>query len=289
MDNTLIVCDMDVVKSSPLIDRSKHLKTCTSFVCPDCNQMVGDIAEHTDQYCIEKLKSENKLLVDRLSKQTLRSNLITFESIRKYLDPLFETIDRKDIKEMITNFFSNPNAKKEFFFGAKECREYILPNTATIDVFRGDLSGDHLTYNKLMCYLGYKNRQFVVSGDAVEPNFWRMVTISNKFPNSFKYYLHFGIQFTFRESSEEVRRDIIIAINLMDMCLINFRDDRLKSGLIYRSIAHVIDSRPPIYRPLYTDLVKTAGRPLVKETEEKYSSLFLRVFSDIRFIYRKEL
>ena len=141
-----------------------------------------------------------------------------------------------------------------------------------------------MTFNKVCAYVGELNRS-LNEDQRVVPHLYNEILFGESAPAPpllFRYYFHFGIQFIFTESAEHIQRNILIAINCMDMCLENYSGNRLKERKDFRTVQAFLDSN--CHRRLYKDLNKTVGNTLVKEIEDKFQTLYNQIYPNIYFV-----
>jgi hypothetical protein len=76
-----------------------------------------------------------------------------------HLDPYFGGLADTEMQSLFKRFLMSPqNTKSELFKDRSTMSFITLSNGANIEVFRGDLSENYLTFNKLCAYLGRMNQ-----------------------------------------------------------------------------------------------------------------------------------
>jgi hypothetical protein len=113
----------------------------------------------------------------------------------------------------------------------------------------------------------------------VIPGFAKDVVITIKAPNNFSYYLYHGVWFEFRQSNNPLT--IYLAINAIDLCLINYT--RLQDRSAFRSVQQMVDSG--VYRPFYTDLISNMGLKAIQNFEQQNKSRIDSIFPNIKFLF----
>ena len=83
-----------------------------------------------------------------------------------------------------------------------------------------------------------------------------------------------------------MKRDILLAINCMDLLLINFKNNRLANETAFDSVEEVIKAK--VFRPVYTDLIQTCGKLQVNAVEEKFKDFLTKIYSNCKFNFRSK-
>ena len=207
----------------------------------------------------------------------------TERSIKEVLDPFFVGINEQDLRSIICLFVGH-NPKKNFFGNDRSKRCYVLPYGKTLDVVSGDRSGNEMTFNKVCAYVAELNRS-LSEDKRIVPHLYNEIFFDESVsapPLLFRYYFHYGIQFNFAESDEHIKRNILIAINCIDMCLENYSNNRLKERKDFRTVQGFLDSNS--HRRIYKDLSKTVGHQSVKEIEDKFQTFLFKIYPNIHFV-----
>ena len=167
--NFRMICDLGCGQQFFFRDRSLHLRTCDRFICDKCDERVGVIDTHN---CVENI---NRRLAKRLVEISENRGLTTIKSIKQFLDPLFNDITPKEWNGLFRDFLTDciANRFRGFHGTDRMNRTFELPNGKTFNVTK-DLTVTHqpITFDKLVAYLGDKNREMARNGDpnAVIPN-----------------------------------------------------------------------------------------------------------------------
>lgn len=173
----------------------------------------------------------NRSALAQLPKEVFR-NATEIVSVRRIFQPIIETstpnLQRKIIKDFIEQ-------GKSFF------KELIKDSTSVIIFYNGQnivirtgsqVQTNELTYARFCAPLGEVNRRWINSRlNPILPGLSSKVRTNRPVPETLKYFLHHGIQFSWKfaldDEARENNRLIYLAILTLDMIFVNLK--RIKS------------------------------------------------------------
>lgn len=190
--------------------------------------------------------------------------------LRKTVLPIIKNLNDNLLLALLQNFLGSGKRYFRDLQGTGLSDVFIFFNCSDILVIKSgkNIEPVDLTFARFCALLGEINRnRFYPQNRAILPSFSKNIIIIGNKPETFKYFLHHGVQFSWSFTDDKTNnRQIYFAIKSMDMSIINMKRKRCGFN-IYKTVQDMDDSSE--IKTFRQDLIKYIGLKTLTDFESE--------------------